>query len=215
MNRRLVTVAVFDLAPLAHMAKERLIDAGIKAVVADDQMVAMDWLMSNAVGGIKVQVWDEDAERAVRVLEDHLPVPDPDLDPGSATATDATEVGLDDEPPESDFAPDPEPDSTRVEPGGTELSRDDFARRAVFAGLLATLFVVPAWDAIYYQDAWAGCVGVFVVPTAIYAIHLVVNAATGPGELSRRGRKLLWLGALLSATPVMFCLTLLVRPWLG
>ena len=44
-------------------------EAGIAAAVTDESLVAMDWLLSNAVGGVKVQVWDEDAEKAVQLLE--------------------------------------------------------------------------------------------------------------------------------------------------
>lgn len=72
MDRRMTTIASFDLAPQAQLAKNALDAAGIPAVVADSEIVAMDWLISNAVGGVKVQVWEEDAERAAAVLAEAL-----------------------------------------------------------------------------------------------------------------------------------------------
>ena len=72
MSRRLTTVAAFDIPAKAELARNALTAAGIQAVIADSEIVAMDWLISNAVGGVKVQVWEEDAERAAAVLEEKL-----------------------------------------------------------------------------------------------------------------------------------------------
>lgn len=72
MGTRLVTIATFDQAAQARMAKNVLDEAGIRVAVSDETLVAMDWLLSNAVGGIKVQVWEEDADRAVELLEQKL-----------------------------------------------------------------------------------------------------------------------------------------------
>jgi hypothetical protein len=69
---RLTTVASFDLAAKAELARNVLEAAGIPAVLADAEIVAMDWLISNAVGGIKVQVREEDAERAAAVLDEQF-----------------------------------------------------------------------------------------------------------------------------------------------
>ena len=69
MSRRLTTVASYDEPVRAHAARNCLESAGIPAVISDSEIVAMDWLLSNAVGGIKVQVWEEDAERAAALLD--------------------------------------------------------------------------------------------------------------------------------------------------
>jgi hypothetical protein len=65
-------VASFDIPAKAELARNALTVAGIQAVIADSEIVAMDWLISNAVGGVKVQVWEEDAERAAAVLAEQL-----------------------------------------------------------------------------------------------------------------------------------------------
>ena len=72
MAGRLVTIATFDQAAQARLAENALKEAGIQAAVSDETLVAMDWLLSGAVGGVKVQVWEEDAERAVAVLENQF-----------------------------------------------------------------------------------------------------------------------------------------------
>ncbi|HYH63765.1 MAG TPA: hypothetical protein VD866_03610, partial [Urbifossiella sp.] len=68
MGTKLVTVATFDQVVMAQMAADALRAGGIDAVVTDAEVVSMDWLLGQAVGGIKVQVRDEDAERAVAEL---------------------------------------------------------------------------------------------------------------------------------------------------
>jgi hypothetical protein len=70
VGTRLVTVATFEHAMSADMAANVLRDAGIDAVVTGADLVNTYWLPSNAIGAIKVQVRDEDADRAVEVLTD-------------------------------------------------------------------------------------------------------------------------------------------------
>jgi hypothetical protein len=65
---RFVTVATFWNPVEAHVLCGRLQAAGVRAYVADEETVAMDWLLANAVGGIKVQVAEVDAARAQQVL---------------------------------------------------------------------------------------------------------------------------------------------------
>lgn len=65
------TIATFDTAPKAELAKNALADAGIHATLTDGEIVAMEWMLSNAIGGIKVQVPEEDVERAALILADH------------------------------------------------------------------------------------------------------------------------------------------------
>lgn len=65
---KLVTVARFDLMPLAHIAKGRLEAEGIPCSLMDENLVQTDWLYSIAVGGIKLQVDEEFAARAHVIL---------------------------------------------------------------------------------------------------------------------------------------------------
>src|SRR5947207_2122739 len=62
VSGRLVTVAALSTSPQAHACKLRLEAGGVRAYLADDNLIAMDWLLSNAIGGVKVQVAAEDVE---------------------------------------------------------------------------------------------------------------------------------------------------------
>jgi len=91
----------------------------------------MDWLLGQAVGGIKVQVRDEDAERAVAELGRKFG------DDGEGFG--AEDVEGDDEPePAAEPEDEPEPAATPV------ASRDDYARRLVLTAVFA-LFITPLW----------------------------------------------------------------------
>lgn len=63
-----VTVGRYDFMPLAHIAMGRLEAEGIPCLLADEQLVQLDWLYSIAVGGIKLQVDRRYAERALEIL---------------------------------------------------------------------------------------------------------------------------------------------------
>jgi hypothetical protein len=68
----LVTVREFRDLPEALLAKGSLESAGIECFLVDDNMVRMDWFLSNLVGGIKLGVRPEDADAAVELLEQPL-----------------------------------------------------------------------------------------------------------------------------------------------
>src|SRR5262249_18282199 len=64
----LVTVATFRFAHEAEFGKLRLEAAGVTAFIADAETVAMDWLLGNAIGNIKLQVPRSRAEEAATIL---------------------------------------------------------------------------------------------------------------------------------------------------
>lgn len=63
-----VTVATYSQSSAAHIARLKLESEDIPCLMVDENMVAMNWLWANAVGGIKLQVQAQDAPRAGRVL---------------------------------------------------------------------------------------------------------------------------------------------------
>src|SRR3954469_18708919 len=80
MSDDLVTLGTFHNATEAQFAINRLKEAGVPAVMADDNLVAMDFLLGNAIGWIKVQVRGADLERAEAVLADPAePVPEEEI----------------------------------------------------------------------------------------------------------------------------------------
>ena len=64
----MVTIATFDNQVDAFVALGRLQAEGIEAFLADQNLVQMDVLYNIAVGGIKLQVNDEDRVRAEWIL---------------------------------------------------------------------------------------------------------------------------------------------------
>jgi ribosomal protein S27AE len=64
----LVTIRQFRDLPEALLAKGSLESAGIDSYFADDNMVRLDWFISNLIGGIKLKVRKEDEEEASQLL---------------------------------------------------------------------------------------------------------------------------------------------------
>jgi hypothetical protein len=72
------TIASFSKPEEAHLFRTRLEAAGIAAYVQDEHFIQMDWLISNAIGGVRVQVADEDLDAAREFLLHDSPQPAPD-----------------------------------------------------------------------------------------------------------------------------------------
>ncbi len=68
-----VTLRQFRDLPEALLAKGSLESAGIQAYLIDDNMIRMDWFISNLLGGIKLKVHPEDAEAAQEILNQPIP----------------------------------------------------------------------------------------------------------------------------------------------
>ncbi len=69
---RLVTIARYSWPYEADLAKAHLQAAGIMAFVTDEFLVNLNWLYSNAVGGVRLQVPEEDADAARELLKQDL-----------------------------------------------------------------------------------------------------------------------------------------------
>ena len=69
MADRLVTVAQFENEPKASLCKILLERGGIEAYLSEDNPIAAHWGLSNALGGVKVQVRGEDTEKALELLK--------------------------------------------------------------------------------------------------------------------------------------------------
>jgi hypothetical protein len=70
---QLVVLRQFRDLPEALLAKGRLETAGIECSLTDDNMVRMDWFISNFLGGVKLLVRQEDAVEAAAILDQHIP----------------------------------------------------------------------------------------------------------------------------------------------
>ena len=70
---KIVILRRYTSAPEALVAKSVLDSADIECFLRDENMIRMDWFWSNALGGVKLCVRDEDAEEAAALLEQAHP----------------------------------------------------------------------------------------------------------------------------------------------
>jgi hypothetical protein len=71
--RNLVLLRRFRDVPEALLAKGRLDASGIESFLADENMVRLDWFISNLLGGVKLLVEPENFSRASRILNEPAP----------------------------------------------------------------------------------------------------------------------------------------------
>jgi hypothetical protein len=70
--RSLVTIRQFRDLPEALLAKGSLESAGIECFLRDENLVRLDWFISNFIGGIKLSVKPEDATKAQSILNEPI-----------------------------------------------------------------------------------------------------------------------------------------------
>ncbi len=70
--RELVTIRQFRDLPEALLAKGCLESAEIECFLADENLVRLDWFISNFIGGIKLKVRVADAENASKLLNEPI-----------------------------------------------------------------------------------------------------------------------------------------------
>jgi predicted RNA-binding Zn-ribbon protein involved in translation (DUF1610 family) len=71
--RHLVTMQRYRDLTEALVVRTLLESAGIQAWIADENMVRMDWFYSNMVGGMRLQVEENDLAAAQEILEESVP----------------------------------------------------------------------------------------------------------------------------------------------
>jgi hypothetical protein len=88
---RWVTVASFWSAEQAHLARLKVEADEIPVVLDNENLVSMNWLWANAVGGVRLRVPEEDASRARRILDPSSPSAPPAPSDADAGAEDHRE----------------------------------------------------------------------------------------------------------------------------
>lgn len=72
-HQNLVTIRKFRDVPQALIAKSWLESAGIESFVGNENLVRLDWFYSNLVGGVTLQVKQEDETSALELLDQPIP----------------------------------------------------------------------------------------------------------------------------------------------
>jgi len=124
----LVTIATYSKPEEAHILRLRLGAGDVEAFVQDENTIQVDWFLSNAIGGVRVQIDDGDMERAREILRDH------------------SDVKLEDDWPTCPFC------------SSTHTAPDEFLRRLSFLFVWLASFPLPfarnAWKCVDCGKAW-------------------------------------------------------------
>ena len=67
MNDNYKILAVFEYSTEAHVTKSRLDSEGFKTMLMDEKTIDSDPLISNAIGGVKLLVHQNDFEKALKI----------------------------------------------------------------------------------------------------------------------------------------------------
>jgi len=67
----LVKFKFYETALEANRDKQILAESDIQSFIANEQTIQSDWLLSQALGGIQLQVFEDDLEKAEKILADY------------------------------------------------------------------------------------------------------------------------------------------------
>ena len=65
----MVTIAKFNSVNDAFLAKSKLEGSGIEAFIPDENLASLNWLYTGAMGGVRLEVSEEDKDRAIEILD--------------------------------------------------------------------------------------------------------------------------------------------------
>lgn len=123
MADKLVTIATFWETWEAHLAKDRLLDAGINCFLSGENFIATYWLLVIVEGGIKLKVAESDATQAKKILENLK----------SPQAEEASDNNSDDQA-ENEVCPKCQ---------STDIEYERFSRKIFFLSILLLRFPLP------------------------------------------------------------------------
>ncbi len=67
----LIKFKFYETALEANRDKQILAKSDIQSFIANEQTIQSDWLLSQALGGIQLQVFEDDFEKAEKILADY------------------------------------------------------------------------------------------------------------------------------------------------
>lgn len=91
---KLITARTFDNPIDAHLLKSKLEDEGITCFLQDEHTITIDPLVSNAIGGIKLKIKEEDIEKVKIIFKklDDIPYTDNDNNIAKCPKCNSTEL---------------------------------------------------------------------------------------------------------------------------
>jgi DNA-directed RNA polymerase subunit RPC12/RpoP len=70
MSENIVTIETYDSVAKAHLAKSKLEAFGIECFLADENIIGLNPLYNQAIGGIKLKIFEKDYQAASEILEE-------------------------------------------------------------------------------------------------------------------------------------------------
>jgi len=70
MNDNYTLITSFEFSTEAHVVKSKLDSEGINTLLMDEKTIDSDPLISNAIGGVKLLVFNDDFEKAVKIYNE-------------------------------------------------------------------------------------------------------------------------------------------------
>lgn len=70
MKQELVTIGSFEYLADVQVIRSKLESEGIEVFLKDENILATDPLISSAIGGVKLQVFSKDRERAMEIFDE-------------------------------------------------------------------------------------------------------------------------------------------------
>jgi hypothetical protein len=74
MPEEIITLWRYRDLPEALVAKSKLDSEDLWCSLADENIIRLNWFLSNAVGGVRLQVVSDDAQVATEILAEQIPV---------------------------------------------------------------------------------------------------------------------------------------------
>ena len=68
----MTTIATFPTPEDAHLFRAYLESRGIEGFLRDENTAQLFWIYSNAIGGVRLEVADEDAEEAAEIYHEYM-----------------------------------------------------------------------------------------------------------------------------------------------
>lgn len=91
MSVQFVIIGSYQTPAEAHIVAGRLRSAGISAEILDEHLVSANWLYSNAIGGVRVQVPEDELSAAEELLRETVEV---ETAATSVSSTEATSQAI-------------------------------------------------------------------------------------------------------------------------
>lgn len=70
MNQNYTILAVFEYSTEAHLVRSKLSSEGIRTMLMDEKTIDTDPLISQAIGGVKLLIHNEDLDKAVSIYNE-------------------------------------------------------------------------------------------------------------------------------------------------